>query len=318
VRLNQGESLFSGRSVRVPDGQGAKIVWPDQTAIWLAGNAEVSLLATDITSLQFQKGRLLASVRPVEPGKSFRVYTALGTVVVHGTAFSVSGDGDRIALRLHEGVVTFEHAGDSVTLAPGSELVMQKGRSFQVRRMDDTGVLADLMIAEKTADLEGPPVPILGRQFEMSTIDIVANKPAAPVVETAPTERLKKRRAKPPKPALSDAGDIVGKKQGDDLFLDPDLEAIEVESVDVIQDKDPTALIESMIQKSRYISCIRAAETYLDTHPKGTFAERVHFLKGYCQTRSGNLKAGREAFETYLIRFPEGRYWKRVSDILGE
>jgi ferric-dicitrate binding protein FerR (iron transport regulator) len=318
-RLSEGDALSSGSPARVPGDRGAKIVWPDQTAIWLGPDAEISLAPPAAALVRFRQGRLLASVRPVERGGSFRVSTPAGMIVVHGTAFSVTGDSRRIALRLYEGRVTFEHAGKEIALTPGSELVMEHGRSPEVRKVDDMGVLADLMIAERTAALAGPPVPVLGTRFEMSPIDIVVTRPAPAGLDETPPERPSKRRPKTAKPG--GASGLAEAPQGQperDLFLDPEIEAIEVKAAEAPGDEDPAPLIEPMIQKGRYPACVDAADAYLEAHPGGVYAERVQFLKGYCQTRSGNLKAGREAFETYLVRFPEGRYWKRVSDILGE
>jgi len=318
-RLSEGDALSSGSPARVPGDRGAKIVWPDQTAVWLGPGAEVSLSPDDDALVRFRQGRLLASVRPVEQGRSFRVSTFAGTVMVHGTAFSVTGDGGRVVIRLHEGEVTFEREGEALALTPGSELVVERGRPPQVREIDAVGVLADLMIAERTADLAGPPVPALGTRFEMPPIDIVVSRPAAEDSDALLPERPSKRRSGDRKAGTPSVRVEVPRGQpAADLFLDPELEAIEVEAAETPADEDPAPLIEGMIRKGRYPACVEAADAYLAAEPKGAYSERVQFLKGYCQTRSGNLKAGREAFETYLIRFPEGRYWKRVSDILGE
>ncbi len=312
-RLAGNDALASGQRARVPENQGAKIVWPDKTALWLASQAEVSLEGPD--AVRFERGRLLASVAPREAARAFRIDTPLGRIIVHGTAFSVTGDGDRIAVRLYEGSVTFERSGETIPLTPGLELSLQKGDAPGVHPIDETGMLADLLITERTAHLEGPPVPELGRRFEMSALDIVVDRaPPEPADGVTPP---RKRRVRNRSAAPGDAGDAKTSKP-DGLFLDPEIEAIEVEAAEAPGDSDPAPRIEAMIRKGRYKDGIRAAEAYLEAHPKGRHVERVQFLKGYCQTRSGDLKAGREAFEHYLIEFPEGRYWKSVHDILGE
>lgn len=312
------DAFVAGRPAHVPSGAGAKIVWSNQTAIWAAEEATLLFESVDLSVVRFEGGRMLAAVSKVQRGSVFRVRTPHGQVVVHGTVFSLRGDAKQILVRLHEGAVTFEYGEKALQLLPGYELEIKSGVAPIIRPIDDIGVLADLMIAEKTQHLAGPAVPILGRHAVMSPMDVVADKP---ILELSPPEHLK-HKPKAPSPTAASvpegAPPLFLAVDAQHLFVDPESADIEVESEYSPDKTDWSSWMEALIRQGRFAECVDAAEDFRRASQNSSALERIQFLKGYCQTRSGNLRAGREAFEKYLIQFPEGRYWKRVSNILGE
>jgi hypothetical protein len=318
--LAKGDALLSGRIARVPSAGGAKIVWPNRTAIWLAENATMRISADVDTRVELIEGRLLAAVMPVANGKSFKVQTPYGTVEVHGTAFSVSCDQERVIVRLHEGAVTFRMKMKDISLQPGFKLTMRRGRSPTIAPIDDIDVMADLMIAEKTADLDGPKVPQLNRRDKMPQSARVADPVQSLNAADGSQPRAAGKKPKPSKPLSPDVKAAEPSRQDSGLFIDPSLNEVEVLSGNEAakQDTDPSAMIESLMRQGDYVACIAACNDYLSRFQGGAYAERVQYLKGCCQTKSGDLKAGREAFERYLISFPEGRQLNRVNQILGE
>jgi hypothetical protein len=321
VQLKSGEALLSGNTATVPSSEGAKIVWPDHTAVWLRETSKIRVAETGEDTVELSEGRLLATVTPRAHAKPFVAKTPLGRVTVHGTVFSVSVNASHVVVRLYEGAVTFAYQGSDLSLRPGSELDVRKGKEPVIRPMDDTGVLADLMIGEKTATLEGPPLPLFGRDKEMPAAT-EAGAPALPKPSnTSTSRRPDKKPARNPKPSVPETR-INESLQSTDSFVDPSLNDIEVkrvkESSMTAEDEDPTSHIESLMRQGDYEDCIALTDEYLKKFPSGTYAERIQYLKGCCETKAGDLKAGREAFERYLIQFPEGRQWKRVHQILGE
>ena len=73
-----------------------------------------------------------------------------------------------------------------------------------------------------------------------------------------------------------------------------------------------------LTEQGRYADAIALADDYLARHPRGAHADDVLYLRAHCQARTGDLRGGRQSLKDYLTRFPEGRYWDRVRDILGD
>jgi hypothetical protein len=287
------------------------MIWPDSTVLWLKGSTCVEFDKEPLSRLKITTGALLASVAPRER-RDFAIQAPLGTVRVHGTVFAIRVRNETVTVRLHEGNVTFERPGKKTVLSSGESLHVEKGKKESVSLIDESGLLQDLMIAERTAELSGPPVPVLGRNIAMAPLDVVAkrpqsaSRPSRPSPQKRPAQRL---------PASLKSSPSNTPDAGEALFVDPELQAIDV----IHQSTLPRhLLIESLIRKRDYKNCIVEAEKALAFPAPDINSERVLYLKGYCEMRAGNLKAGREAFEHYLIPFPSGRRQKRIQEILGE
>jgi tetratricopeptide (TPR) repeat protein len=85
-----------------------------------------------------------------------------------------------------------------------------------------------------------------------------------------------------------------------------------------ILDQALYARMRSSMKAGRYKKAIALADEYLTANPTGTHTEEVLYLKAQCQVHLGNLAQGRRLLEKYRTTFPNGRYWKRVNEILGE
>jgi hypothetical protein len=321
-RLETGDALSQGGALTVPASEGAKILWPDHTAFWIGQRSEMAFSAGDINAPHLSEGRLLATVSPREKSASFRVGTPAGVVVVHGTVFSVSVAEDGVRVRLHEGRVTFDGKAGRVRLEPHSELFVAPGAAPVVSPIDDAGVLKDLMIAERTSGLAGPPVPDLGRYIAMPTMDVVVRpKDPKDAEDPRPLDRKMARRGE--RRASRPATDLAAPPLADEPTLalpERDVNDPTLEDIEVVHRQAQSAVprIEALIRERRYAEGIAVADEYLKHQKVAEDADRVLYLRGYCEMRRGNLKAGREAFETYLIQFPKGRHWERVQDILSD
>jgi len=160
IHAGDPQGLRPNAVAEVPADAGAKIVWPDRTTLWAAGSSTLSISESK-TVVDFHKGRILAQVAVRHQTTPFEIQTPLGRVVVHGTVFSITGNGSRVAVHLHEGAVTFRYAGGEATLRPGQALEMRPNAAPRIFPIDEIDIISDMMIPEKTATLSGPPIPRL-------------------------------------------------------------------------------------------------------------------------------------------------------------
>ena len=282
--VRPGDAVYKGRRVRVPAGSGAKLLLQDSTTLWAAGPTIISSSPGDTDSFTLESGRVLFSVAKHEISKPFTVRTIHGEVIVRGTVFSVDVDDDRMEVRLHEGRVEIGGASERVSLSPGHEVKVSRGSATAARPIDPVDVLEDLLLTESTSELAGPRVPALALSPVMG---FEARGPAvrAIVAPVAPLRReasdgldLEEKR-RPPKKRDSGPGAAKGEEPAAAALADPELAGIEV----VAGDESEALLIEACDQVSR-----------------------------------GNHTSGRRLLEEYLASSPDGRYWQRVKEIMGE
>jgi len=187
-------------------------------------------------------------------------------------------------------------------------------------------VLTDLLIAERTVGLAGPVPPEIRSlaseivmDVEVVEIDTSAPEPAEPPVEVAPQRVVREeapRSQRSPKRPVAPVEEALSEEPRKPAELaDPELAGIEVVSAPA-----PSVIeqLRGLVEQSRYAEAIDLADAYLADHPSGRYADDVLYLRAHCQARTGDLRGGRQSLKDYLTRFPEGRYWDRVRDILGE
>jgi FecR-like protein len=272
-RVDLGDAVSAGSEIRVPPNAGAKLVMKDRTTFWLGASTRASMKDGDPSTITLTHGRMLTVVTPRKAGSGLTVKTPLGNVRVHGTTLSILVDGESMRVRLHEGTVDVISNGETIPVSPGHQVEVRRGAALVVSPVDRAGVLADLMITEKTADLDGPPVPRIDPAVEKTTKK--AKDRLDPVIDRKPT-------AEPPD-EKRDPQISVRNKPKNDPAADSISEVVEEE---VIEEK--------------------------------AIEEEVLFTKAYVEAQAGNLSTGRKLLEEYLSAHPDGRYWQRVVDILGE
>ena len=104
-RVGPGDAVASGREIRVPSDAGAKLVMKDRTTFWLGASTSASMKDDDPSTMVLTHGRMLIVVTKRETGSGLTVDTPHGSVVVHGTTFSILVDGESMRVRLHKGTV---------------------------------------------------------------------------------------------------------------------------------------------------------------------------------------------------------------------
>lgn len=282
--VRPGDAVYKGRRVRVPAGSGAKLLLQDSTTLWAAGPTVISSSPGDTDSFTLESGRVLFSVAKHDASKPFTVRTRHGEVVVTGTVFSVSLDHDRMEVRLHEGRVEIGGASERVSLSPGHEVKISRGAATAARPIDPVDVLEDLLLTESTSDLAGPRVPalalspVMGFKARGPAVRAVV-APVAPLRQGASDDLYPEQKRRPPKKRDGGPGTVKGEEPAAAALADPELAGIEV----VAGDEAEALLIEACDQVSR-----------------------------------GNHTSGRRLLEEYLASSPDGRYWQRVKEILGE
>ncbi len=272
-RVGPGDAVSRGREIRVPPNAGAKLVMKDRTTFWLGASTRASMKDGDPSTIELTHGRMLTVVTPRRTGSGLTVETPLGNVVVHGTTFSILVDGESMRVRLHEGTVDVISAGETIPVSRGHQVEVRRGCALVVSPVDRAGVLADLMIAEKTADLDGPPVP---------RIDPAVEKPASttrdhldPVIDGTP-KTTPSDKARDPRISARD-----GRKK--------DPAADEIETSEVVEEK---AMEEELIEEELFTKAYVEAqagnlstgrkllEEYLSAHPDGRYWQRVADILG--------------------------------------
>lgn len=319
-RVHPEDAIVRGTPVRVPEGAGAKLVLEDGTALWLGSGSELTVLDEAVSAVRLGSGRLLASVAQRPEGAPFRVITTLAEVTVHGTVFSVAADRGQSRVRLHEGEISLSCGPEVIDVQPGHEVEVTEIGEVALRPIDAAGALADLLLAEKTSALAGPVAPEIrlpSEEVEAAAESPVPAEVPAELELVQPPERVAPAPARqtPPPAAEAEAPEPPAEPTPPDALADPELAAIEVES------RPAPSVIEQMRElmgDGRYADAIRLADAYLATDPRGQHADDALYLRAHCQARTGDLKGGRQSLMDYLTRFPEGRYWDRVRDILGE
>lgn len=286
TRVAGAGGLGPGRAV-VPAGSGAVLDLGGGTALWLAEGSAVSAQDGG-RSLRLESGRALARVAKRRPAEPFVLRTPCGDVEVRGTVFSARLSGSSLVVDLYEGAVRLVGAGGAADVAPGESVRVRADGSIAWRGpIDRAAVLADLLIAEKTAGLPGVDLPRLAP----SAVDAPAPVPAPPAPAIAPpapqepaasTPRPRPKRAEP-RPAPPPAPESPPATAP--LALPAPPEAPPLETI--------------------------AAEP-------APPADEALFLDAYEKAQSGAPADARALLEQYLASFPEGRYWRRVAEILGE
>jgi hypothetical protein len=276
-----------GRMARVPPSGGAKIALADGSALWLAADTAISSPDGGARRFRLESGRALAHVAAQEGSARFVIETAYGDVEVRGTVFSARIGASGLTVDLYEGAIRFTRGGTSFDLAPGESLhVPSHGSSSSRGPIDRAAVLADLMITERTADLPGQPVPRLAPPTEAEA-GVPAVEPPAPLIPPAEPAPLPQPGAKRPphrQPATAPVEPVP-----------PTPAAAPVE---------PAPLAEPAL-----------AEIKIEAAPP---ADEKLFLDAYEKAVSGEPEDARALLEKYLASFPDGRYWQRVAEILGE
>ena len=103
----------------------------------LADNTSIKLNRN--SSITYEKGDLKGVERTVcltgeayfdvaKSDKNFRVKTALGDIVVHGTQFSVMSSENLCYVELYEGSISYENEGNSIDLVPNERLILSHDR----------------------------------------------------------------------------------------------------------------------------------------------------------------------------------------------
>jgi hypothetical protein len=274
-RVGQGDAVASGREIQVPSNAGAKLVMKDRTTFWLGASTSASMKDDDPSTMVLTHGRMLTVVTKRKTGSGLTVETPHGSVVVHGTTFSILVDGESMRVRLHEGTVDVISNGETIPVSRGHQVEVRRGAALVVSPVDRASVLADLMIAEKTADLDGPPVP---------RIDAAVERPV-----------------KKAKDQLDPVTDETPKAQPSDEKRDRRI------SISNKPKKDQAADAISEVVEEEVVANDEEANDEEDL-----------FTKAYVEAQAGNLSTGRKLLEEYLSAHPDGRYWQRVVDILGE
>jgi len=279
VDLGASSPLADGRTARVPPASGAKLALPDGTSLWLAADTAISSPDGGARRFRLESGRALARVAPQDASRRFVVETAFGDVEVHGTVFSARVAASGLTVDLYEGAIRFVGGEGSVELAPGESLRVRRDGSIASRSpIDRAAVLADLLITEKTAALPGAPVPKLAPLAEV--VGAASAPSSAPTEPATPPPPAPKRPVRRPPVVPTEPAAPVADPPEPAPFADPALAAIEVEAV-------PAA------------------------------DERL-FLDAYEKAVSGEPEDARALLERYLASYPDGRYWRRVAEILGE
>jgi len=321
-RVRSGDAIARGTPLRVPAGAGAKLVLEDGTALWLGPGAELAALDDEVSTVRLDAGRLLASVARRPEWAPFKVATPLAEVTVHGTVFSVVTDPGRTKVRLHEGEISLGLGDESIDVEPGHEVAVATGGEVSLGPIDAVGVLTDLLVAEKTVGLAGPLVPELEApvaEIEQVVDAVVDDQPPPAQAEDegggAPRPKRQPASVRTPSRSAPAAADPRHPDPAPPAAADPELAAIEVEAAPAPGVIDQ---LRELIAQERFADAIGVADAYLAEQPRGAHADDVLYLRAHCQARTGDLRGGRQSLKDYLTRFPEGRYWDRVRDILGE
>jgi hypothetical protein len=286
VDVGAAGPLADGRTAQVPSSSGAKLALADGTALWLAADTAISSPDGGAHRFRLESGRALAHVARQSGPARFVVETAFGDVEVHGTVFSARVAASGLTVDLYEGAIRFTRGGTAFDVRPGESVRVRKDGSIASRGpIDRAAVLADLLIAEKTAELPGAPVPKLAPPGEVDAIPHAVELPApssAPPEPAVPPAPEPKRPARRPHPAapLPEAAPPAAEAAEPAPFADPAL-----------------------------------AEIVVEPAPP---ADEKLFLDAYEKAVSGEPEGARALLEKYLASYPEGRYWQRVAEILGE
>lgn len=123
-----GEQLSVGSVVTVGAGQACLLV-PPGVSVCLDNDTKVSVetLEGERRRFRLHRGRAVAHLNPQPLGSTFGFETAAGSVVAKGTAFSLVADGDRVTLRVHEGVVVSSRGNQTnAHEAPSSALLSRE------------------------------------------------------------------------------------------------------------------------------------------------------------------------------------------------
>jgi len=150
--------------------------------------------------------------------------------------------------------------------------------------LDRAAIIADLLIAETTADLAGPKLPVLDLP---TPIEAVQNAPPAEkpersqIASSKPVNGLRKKPIPLPLAAPSDPAAAPLPAP----LSDPELAGIHVEQKEAPQAVPPPE------------------EDLMD--------------KALGEIREGHHEKGRTLLKQYLFKFPEGRYVEPIEEILS-
>jgi ferric-dicitrate binding protein FerR (iron transport regulator) len=286
VDVGAADPLTDGRTARVPPSSGAKLALADGTALWLGAESAVSSPDGGAHRIRLEAGRALAQVARQKGPARFVFETMYGDIEVHGTVFSARITAAGLTVDLYEGAVRFSRGDTSIDLKPGESLLVRRDGAIAARGpIDRAAVLADLMITEKTADLPGAPVPRLAPPAEIAPGAASVESTARPISPAAPAPvpppEAKRPTRRPPAEAKA---------------------------------KEPAAPVEATAEPAPFAHPA-PAEIAVEAAPP---ADEKLFLDAYEKAVSGEPEDARALLEKYLASFPDGRYWQRVAEILGE
>jgi ferric-dicitrate binding protein FerR (iron transport regulator) len=120
-----GGALRAGDRLRVGAGGGAAFEVASRTSVRLDAGAEIVVRAADQVDLA--QGRLYLDVDPERRGAPLAIGTPFGTVTHAGTQFDLRVDAEGLEVRVREGAVTVERAGERETSTAGQALRIVPG-----------------------------------------------------------------------------------------------------------------------------------------------------------------------------------------------
>lgn len=161
--MRPGDPLTNGKEIAVPTDSSAKIILENGSVLWLDSDSTLRFRDTGITTIEFQKGHLLADVIRSETSNGLRVETKESNLIAHRSIFSLTKDKPGLKIRLYAGSMMVEAGEDFLVLSPGQQLRVADKRVLSLTRLDQKAIDEDLKIAEKTSAFKGPPFPELGK-----------------------------------------------------------------------------------------------------------------------------------------------------------
>jgi hypothetical protein len=314
--------------IRTAEDSGESIVLKDESRLWLGPFTEIAVQEKERPIIRMNRGRMLVEVAPV-PGE-FKVTTPHLAVAVHGTTFSLRVSKKTSIVRLHKGEVELLIEGKKAAMRQGTEVEVSIGKNPKTRPITPEGAMADLMIAQKAGEPTGPP---LEKTPQEKNKRAPAPKPAITGKSGPPNQNeLQERPVEASKPLfiLDDVKveDVVEENSEridyglDDKRSPPVVSPEDALSIGFEQDKKALdsalfARVRALVKSRACASALNAANSYLAIFPEGVHREDVLYFKAFCEARAGNLKKSLDLFEDYLNSYPNGRYWKRINEILG-
>ena len=161
LQLSNTDSKIYNRRLTVPSNSAAKLVFADKSALWAGKGSILNARSKKNSSFFILKGKILASISKRSSLNRFSLKTRHGNIIVYGTVFSVVVAPASITVRLYKGEVTIDTKSKTFVIRPGNQAIVSNGKLIKMRPIEKTDIVSDLGITQKTANLNGPPVPKL-------------------------------------------------------------------------------------------------------------------------------------------------------------